>query len=198
MRRSAMPRSLRLRRTPCTCPRTSSRAWGTGRSRSPPTPPRRVPRRPATSRTTSCTRWTTWSMPTCNSPRTARPGPPSTRWPQSRATTPTSGRGRLPSRPVKPATWSNAATGPAPPDCARRRAGLPTSTPSRASLARWARRAPATRPPPGRTSRSSPICVTRYARRTTGTGRSRWTSNGRLPAPGCCRPRGSGTRRSAQ
>ena len=38
---SAIPRSRRRRRTLSTCPRTSSRAWATGRNRSPPTPPPR-------------------------------------------------------------------------------------------------------------------------------------------------------------
>ena len=33
---------------------------------------RRGPRRPATKPTTSCTRWTTWSMPICSSGRTRR------------------------------------------------------------------------------------------------------------------------------
>ena len=37
------------------------------------------PRRPPAISTTSCTPWTTWSMPTCSSGRTRRPAPSSTR-----------------------------------------------------------------------------------------------------------------------
>ena len=68
-RPSATRRSRRRRRTRSTCRRTSSPASATGRNRSRPTPPRRGRQRPARSSTTSCTPWTTWSMPICSSGR---------------------------------------------------------------------------------------------------------------------------------
>ena len=43
-RRAATPRSRRRRRTRCTCPRTRSRAWATGRIRSRPTSRRQTRR----------------------------------------------------------------------------------------------------------------------------------------------------------
>ena len=68
----------RRRRTHSTCPRTSSRAWAPGVTRSPPTsaacrPPRAIRAIPRTA-------WTTWSPPTCSSPRTRAP-PASSRSP---------------------------------------------------------------------------------------------------------------------
>ena len=71
----AMPRSRRLRRTPSTCRRTSSRASATGRNRSRPTPSRARREAGQLARTISCTAWTTWSMPICSSGRTRRPRP---------------------------------------------------------------------------------------------------------------------------
>ena len=79
MPRGSTPRSRPARRTRSTCRRTSSRASAIGRSRSTPTRSRSAsPRRPPIS-TTSCTRWTTRSMPICSSARTRRPRPSSTR-----------------------------------------------------------------------------------------------------------------------
>ena len=76
---TATPRSRRRRRMRSTCPRTSTPASAIGRSRSPPTPPRRRPPRPTRKPTTSCTARTTWSMPICSSARTRRRAPSSTR-----------------------------------------------------------------------------------------------------------------------
>ena len=61
-----------LRRTPCTCRRTSSRASATGRNRSSPISRRRARPRRTRSAPISCTPWTTRSMPICSSGRTRR------------------------------------------------------------------------------------------------------------------------------
>ncbi len=112
--------------------------------------PRRAPPRPATSPTTSCTRWTTMvyahlQLAQDTEARAAVDEMVGGWWLQPESSAPDPTR----SRPARPATWSNGATGPAPPGCARRKAGLPMWTPSRGSPARWARRVPATRRPPG-------------------------------------------------
>ncbi len=101
---SAMPRSRPPRRTPSTCRRTSSRASAIGRNRSRPTRRRRAPRRPARRGPTSCTRWTTWSMPIFSSRRTRRRARSSTRCSRSRASIRRCAAASMRSPPARPAT----------------------------------------------------------------------------------------------
>ncbi len=65
MRRSALPRSPRMRRMPSTCRRISLPGWATGRSRSFRITRRRASRGRTTRPTINCTHPTTWSTPTC-------------------------------------------------------------------------------------------------------------------------------------
>ena len=63
----------RPRRMPSTCRRTSSRASAIGRSSiASNAESARVAKQPTRRATTSCTPWTTWSMPICSSGRTRR------------------------------------------------------------------------------------------------------------------------------
>ena len=165
-----------------------------------PTPPRRAPRRPARSRTTSCTRWTTWSMPICSSRRTSEARAVVDEMVAVTGYNPNvRTRAAMPSRPARPATWSSAATGQAPP--ALRVQAEPVRLRRRhhafrPRAGRGALRQPGRRPGGHREARRAARRAAR--RRTTPTGRSRWTSSGRSRAPGCCRPRASTTRRSAR
>ena len=65
--RAGIPKSRRPRHTRCTCPRTSTRAWGCGMNQSLPIWRHKRRRARKAIKARSCTRWIISFMPTCNS-----------------------------------------------------------------------------------------------------------------------------------
>ena len=194
---SATPRSRRPRRTPSTCRRTSSPASATGRSS--------IASNAESARVAKLDGETARSAARHGLSGLCASAAGAGQEGQGRDRR--DDRGRAQDRPLRPAPmrarraparyavergdWKAAAelAGPAEP--------VPyVQTRSRISPARSARRAPATRQPPRRTSPSSPSCATSCATPRTPTGRSRSTSSARSPPPGCSTPRASTTRRS--
>ena len=158
-----------------------------GRNRSTPTWRRPRPRARTTRRPRSCTRSTIRRTPTCRPRRTRRPGGRSMR--SRRSATEDSDQRRR-QRRAAGGGLLRAGRHPGALRARARRLGrgggaarrarrrLPGPTPSRISPARSAPRAAATPPPRARTSSGWRRCATRWRRRTTPTGPSRWRFSG--------------------
>ena len=189
--RAAMPPSLPMRHTRCTCRRTSSRAWARGRNRWPPTcvPPRwrgppAIGPRPTTRATMPFTR-------TCSSGATTRRG---SRWKRRcafRAATRRHRHSPMP-RPRCPRAWPwSAATGRLPHSSSPSRARCRSPKPSHTSLARSARREAAMWPRPRRMPSSLPGSTSGSRPRRTRTGRLKWKCSASPWRDGSRRRRGT-------